>query len=95
MEDNNEIKLEEGSAEVTLQDVYVMFYLLVKQNQELNPGTQMSFPLEAFKNIPKKLGIHFQQKHGRLFVWIPSKRKDREKKKSCIYIPKNKIVTPN
>lgn len=90
-----ELELEDGRVEMTPQQVNILFYLLVKQNQELHPGSKMSFPLQVFKNLPKELAIHFERKHGRLFAWIPSKRKDRERKSSNIYIPKNKIITPN
>ncbi len=91
-----ELKLEEGSAEVTLQDVYVLFYLLVKQNQEQQeklgkPDTQMAFDLKAFKNLPKRAKVCFQQKDGKLLAWIPKKRKGR-KKKSLLYLPNHKII---
>lgn len=89
-----ELELEEGSAEVTLQDVYVLFYLLVKQNQKQNPGTQMAFDLRVFKNLPKKLKVNFQQKDGKLLAWIPEKKKDREKK-SLLYLPTHEIIKPN
>lgn len=91
---DEEMKLEEGSCPMSLQDIYVLFYTLIKQNQALHPGSKMSFDLKLFKNLPKKIGIHFEKKHGRLFAWIPSKRKDR-KKKSNLYLPSHKIVTPN
>ena len=47
--ETEKLELEEGSAKVTLQDVYVMFYILLKQNQKLHPGSKMSFDLNAFK----------------------------------------------
>ena len=93
-EEPEELELEEGSASVTLKDVYVMFYLLVRQNQKLRPGSKMSFDLRAFKNLPKKISVHFERKHGRLFVWIPGKQKER-KKKSRLYLPENKIIIAN
>jgi hypothetical protein len=79
-------------AEVTLTDVYAMFYLLVKQNQKLNPGSKMAFDLNAFKNLPKKVEINFlaDKEAGKLLVWIPEKRK-----KSKLVLPKHKIVTVN
>lgn len=89
-----ELSLEEGSAEVTLQDVYVLFYLLVKQNQHQNPGTQMAFDLKAFKNLPKQIKVNFQQKDGKLYAWIPEKKKDR-KKKSLLYLPNHAIIKQN
>lgn len=89
-----ELKLEEGSAEVTLQDIYMMFYVLLKQNQQLHPGSKMSFDLNVFKSLPKRLKVNFVREHGRLFAWIPEKPKDR-KKKSTLYLPEHKIVTPN
>ena len=90
-----ELNLEEGSAEVTLTDVYAMFYLLVKQSQKLKPGSKMSFDLNAFKTLPKKVAVNFERKHGRLFVWIPGKQKDRKKKKSGLILPEHQIITPN
>jgi len=90
-----ELNLEEGSAEVTLTDVYAMFYLLVKQNQKLHPGSKMSFDLKAFKTLPKKAGINFQRNGGRLFAWISTKQTDRKKKKSRLILPRHKIITIN
>lgn len=89
------LELEEGSAKMTLQDIYVMFYILLKQNQRLHPGSKMSFDLRAFKGLPKKLGVHFERKHGRLFAWIPEKPKDHKKvQKSKLFLPGG-IITPN
>ena len=77
---------------MTLTDVYAMFYLLVKQSQKLKPGSKMSFDLNAFKALPKKVAVNFERKGGRLFVWIPRKR---QKKKSRLLLPGNQIITPN
>ena len=88
-----ELKLEEGSANVTLQDTYKMLYVLVKQSQNQHPGSVMSFDLKAFKCLPKNLKLNFQQKDGKLFVWIPEKR-DR-KKKSNLLFPRREIITLN
>lgn len=90
-----ELNLEEGSAKVTLQDIYVMFYILLKQSQRLHPGSKISFDLNAFKSLPKKVAVHFERKHGRLFAWIPGKPKDRKKKSSRLILPGNRIITPN
>ena len=81
-------------AKVTLEDVYKMFYILLRQSQDLKPGSKMSFPLGTFKNLPKHLKVNFQQKHERLFAWIPSKPKDF-KKKSKLALPTHKIITSN
>ena len=91
MEDLN---LEEGSAKVTLTDVYAMFYILLKQNQKLHPGSKMSFDIKAFKSLPKKVAINFRRKQGRLFAWIPEKKKDR-KVKSKLCLPTHQIINPN
>ena len=88
------LELEDGSAEVTLQDVYLMFYILLKQNQRLHQGGKISFDLRAFKNLPKEIKVNFQQKHGRLFAWVPETPKD-QKKKSNLHLPDHRIVTPN
>lgn len=87
------LDLEEGSAEVTLQDVYAMFYLLVKQNQLLNPGSKMAFDINAFKTLPKKVAVNFQREGNRLYAWIPGKQKDR-KKKSNLFLPDTTIIAP-
>lgn len=89
------LNLEPGSADMTLQDIYAMFYILVRQSQTVKPGSKMSFPLEAFKTLPKKPAIYFERKHGRLFAWIPEKPKDRKKPKSKLYLPTHKIITDN
>ncbi len=86
--------LEKDSCQLSFKDIYILFYTLIKQNQALHPGSKMSFDLNLFKNLPKKISIHFEKKHGRLFAWIPSKRKDR-KKKSRLLLPRHKIITPN
>ena len=88
------LNLEEGSTEITLKDIYVLFYILVKQSQKLHPGSKMSFDLRVFKNLPKKIKVHFERKHGRLFAWIPSKLKERKKKSNIILIG-GKVITPN
>lgn len=91
-----ELELEEGSAKMTLQDIYAMFYILVKQSQNLHPGSKMSFDLRAFKTLPKKPQIWFERKDGRLFAWIPEKPKDRKKlTKSKLFLPDNRIITIN
>ncbi len=92
--EEDKLNLEEGSTKITLRDVYVLFYILVKQNQKLHPGSKMSFDLRVFKNLPKKIAVHFERKNGRLFAWIPGKQKER-KKKSRLFLPDTKLVTPN
>lgn len=79
---------------MTLTDVYAMFYLMLKQSQKLKPGSRISFDVNAFKTLPKKVGINFLRKDGRLFAWIPGKQKDR-KKKSKLFLPDYNIITPN
>lgn len=88
--EEQELNLEEGSAEVTLTDVYAMFYLLLKQNQKLRPGSRMAFDLNAFKNLPKKVAVNFLRENGKLFAWIPEKRK-----KSKLVLPEHNIITVN
>lgn len=78
-------------AEVTLTDVYAMFYIMLKQSQRLKPGSKMAFDLNAFKNLPKKVVINFLREKGKLFAWIPEKRR----KKTKLYLPEHKIVTVN
>ncbi len=94
-----ELELEEGSAKMTLQDIYALFYVLVRQSQEQAKkqgikSPRMSFDLKVFKTLPKKPILNFLNEDGRLFVWIPGKQKDR-KKKSNLYLPENRIITPN
>ena len=88
----NEPEQNVEGGEVTLTDVYAMFYLMVKQNQKLFPGSKMAFDLNAFKNLPKKVAVNFlaDKKAGKLLVWIPEKRK-----KSKLFLPQHKIVTVN
>ena len=88
-----EPELNVEGAEVTLTDVYAMFYLLVKQNQKLHPGSRMSFDLKAFKELPNKVAMNFLREDDKLFVWIPEKRK--KKRKSKLFLPEHKIVTVN
>lgn len=94
-ENTEELDLEPGSAEVTLTDVYAMFYILVKQSQELKPGSRMAFDINAFAALPKKVAINFERKGKKLYAWIPGKQKDRKKKKSRLLLPGDKIITPN
>ncbi len=89
-----EFNLEEGSTDMTLEDIYVLFYKLVEQNQKLHPKSKMSFDLNMFKNLPKKIAVTFEKKDGRLFAWIPEKPKDR-KKKNRLFLPENRIITLN
>lgn len=90
-----EIQQNDGSAKVTLEDVYKMFYILIRQAQELQPGVKLSFPLGVFKTLPKQIKVNFQQKSGRLFAWIPEKRNRQPKKKSKLALPSHEIITPN
>ncbi|KKN74422.1 hypothetical protein LCGC14_0390420 [marine sediment metagenome] len=90
-----ELNLEKGSAEVTLTDVYAMFYILVKQNQKLHPGSKMAFDVNAFKTMPKKVAINFLREGKKLYAWIPGRQKDRKKKKSRLILPQSKIITSN
>ena len=94
MTEENDIQLEEGSAEVTLQDIYAMFYIMVKQNQTVRPGSKICFNVKAFKNLPKKVSLNFQRVGNKLQVWIPEKPKDRQKKPEII-VPTYDIITPN
>lgn len=95
-EPEEKLDLEEGSAKITLKDIYAMFYILVKQSQHLHPGSKMSFDLRVFKTLPKKPQIWFENKDGRLFAWIPEKPKDRKKlTKSKLFLPDNRIITLN
>lgn len=93
-ENKEELELEPGSAEVTLTDVYAMFYLMLKQSQKLKPGSKIAFDINSFKTLPKKVGVNFVRKGNKLYAWIPEKPKDR-KKKSRLVLPENKIITLN
>ncbi len=87
-----ELNLEEGSAEVTLTDVYALFYILLKQSQKLKPGSRMCFDLKKMPMLlPKKAEVIFLREGGKLYAWVPEKRK----KKSKLYLPEHKIVTVN
>jgi hypothetical protein len=96
-EKKDELDLEEGSVKITLKDIYVMFYILLRQSQNLKPGSKMSFPLGVFKTVPKKISVSFERKHGRLFAWIPEKRKRKKAEKSKLYLPGRRIInsSPN
>ncbi len=95
LEQENIEELNNEEAEVTLTDVYAMFYILVKQNQKLHPGSKMAFDVNAFKNMPKKVAINFLREGNKLYAWIPGKQKDRKKKKSSLILPQHKLITPN
>ena len=91
----------DGPIAVTLEDVYKMFYILVKQNdiQARAQGVKapcISFDLRAFKNMPKKMCLEFKNRNGQLDVWINQKPKDRKtvKKPSMLYLPNNEIIEP-
>ena len=90
------MNLEEGSAKMTLHDIYAMFYILVRQTQKQNPNSVMSFPLDVFNTLPKRPELFFEKKHARLFVSIPKKPSDRKKtRKSNLILPTHKIVNVN
>jgi len=91
-ESKNKLEVEEGSAPITLEDIYKMFYILLRQSQDLKPGSKMSFPLEVFKTLPKQIQVSFERKHGRLFAWIPEKKSERKKAKSRLLLPNDKII---
>ena len=86
------------ACEMTKDDICAMFYILVRQNQQvkpgspnLDPGKKLSFDLKVFKTLPKEPALVFVKEHGRLFVSIPVKPSDR-KKKSRLHLPKIRIV---
>ena len=90
--EESKLELEAGSAKITLTDVYVLFYIMLKQSQKQKPGSKVGFDINAFRNMPKKVEIAFEQKNGKLFAWVPEKR--NRKKRSRIYLPhKKSIVT--
>ena len=93
------MKLGKGSCPMTLHDIYAMFYILVRQNQqkkqgsaELDPGKKLSFPLEVFKTLPKVPKLIFEKEHGRLFVSIPVKPNSQKKKKRKLFLPDRRII---
>ena len=94
-EPEEKLELEEGSAKVTLQDAFAMFYILLRQSQKLKPGSKMSFPLQVFKTLPKQVKVSFMNKNGKLFAWIPETPKGRKKKKGLLYLPNDQIITQN
>jgi hypothetical protein len=93
MSEVDKFKVEDGSCPIDLEDIYKMFYILVRQNQEANPGTVLSFPLEVFKTLPQKIQIAFEKKDGRLFCSVPYEegRSSRKKKKSVLLLPPDGI----
>lgn len=85
--------------EMTKDDICAMFYILVRQNQQvkpgspkLDPGKKLSFDMKVFKTLPKVPELVFVKEHGRLFVSVPVKPNDRNKK-SNLHLPKNRIIT--
>ena len=95
MSDGDKFEVEQGSCPIDLEDIYKMFYILVRQNQEANPGTVLSFPIDVFKTLPKKLQMSFEKKGGRLFCSVPYEegRSSRKKKKSALLLPRSGIIT--
>jgi hypothetical protein len=91
IEEQNE---QEPQPEVTLQDTYQMFYILVHQTQEMHPGKCLAFPLSLFKVLPKNLKMNFQQKDNKLHVWIPEKPSDRKKTGGKIIYPETLVINP-
>jgi hypothetical protein len=94
-------EIQENTIAMTKDDICAMFYMLVRQNHqvkpgspELDPGKKLSFDLKLFKTLPKKPELIFVKEHGRLFVSIPMKPSDR-KKKSNLHLPKKRIITNN
>lgn len=86
-----QMQIAEGSAKITLNDVYAMFYVLVRQNEQMADGNVMSFPLEVFKTLPKKPRLQFINQDGFLTVTIPD---DNEFKagKTDLYLPEKSLI---
>jgi hypothetical protein len=85
---------DEKKIQITVEDIAKLFYLLLKQNQRLHPGGKLSFDTKAFKNMPQKLVMNFENKSGRLFCWIPEKPSDRKKKNMKVVLPDKRIFIP-
>ena len=86
--------------EMTFEQVYILFYFLVKQNhiQAKNQGVKapsIAFDLRAFKSLPKKIEVCFEKVDGSLLAFIPEKPSDRKRKKpSLLYLPNRNIIKP-
>lgn len=87
---------------VTLEDVYKMFYVMLKQFQEANSQNgefvKMGFPVELFNMLPKNLIVDFMQEGDHLFAWVPetpSQRKKRKKRKTRLYLPDKRLIVTN
>jgi hypothetical protein len=81
----------ESPPKMSLKDIYVLFFVLVKQNQKVHPGSKMSFDLNIFKTLPKDMKITFERKDGRLFAYVPEKA--QRKKRRLLLPPDKKIIT--
>ena len=92
----DKFEVEEGSAPISQEDIIKMFFILIRQNQEVNNGATMSFPLEIFKTLPKKLELSFEKKDGRLFVSVPFEEgRKKRKKRSTLLLPANHLILHN
>jgi hypothetical protein len=91
--EESKMELAEGSADVTLTDIYAMFWYLVRQNKNLKEGNVMSFPVEGFKTLPKKPQLIFNREviDGKeyLIVDIPDESAEES---ALLYVPKKKLI---
>lgn len=85
------MRLSAGSADITLNDIYAMFYVLVRQNKAQGKDNVMSFPLGVFKTLPKSPQLSFINKDGCLIVDIPEED-DPNAEKSDLYLPNKQLI---
>ena len=82
----------------TKDDIAALFYILVMQNQLVNPGSELVFDLRQLTRLPKKPKLFFQKNGNSLSVEIPEKPSDRKKRKtkqpSLLYLPNDGIIKP-
>ena len=75
MASEDKFQVEDGSCPIDQNDIIKMFWVLMRQNQENNPGTTMQFPLGVFKTLPNKLEFTFEKKGDFLHVSVPYETK--------------------
>lgn len=78
--------------DMTLKDIYGLFYILVRQNQAQGKDNVLAFPEELFETLPKSPKIQFIKKDGCLIATIPEDSDDFFGEKSDVILPDKSLI---
>lgn len=76
---------------ITANQVNALFWVLVRQNQNMGENNVLRFPMELLKTVPKNPQLLFEKKGGFLLARIPGEEA-KMPEQSDIYVPDKKLI---